>query len=270
MRTLKIGSHGQVVHDLKARLKAWGYGTTNTTNVFDEETLRSVKLFQNAQGLGADGIVGPKTWSALSKEPPLRDSANVLATYGYVGPNGTSQGRTTVIDEETALWLARMCVGEGGDNCSRDKASAMMWALMNRWFLHPAAKSNWASYLCLMRRFSQPINPRWQEGGDLATKNAGTELCTPARLARRAQICALAWDQIPSQIVEAVRAFQEGRLPPPAAVAALEKKRISNWASHDGLAEKYPWGVSFDRKERKDWFFEDNRLIKGCVVVSHF
>ena len=189
-----------------------------------------------------------------------------LATYRYYGPNESSRERFTSIDDETALWAARMCVGEGGEKCSKDKAAAMLWALANRWFLHPASSRYWPSYLYLMRRFSQPINPRWQEGGDLARKYAGKKAGSPARLKRREHISSLTWEQIPEQIAEVVLAFQSGTLPPPAILLDMDRPRISNWASHNGLDKKYPWGIDFS----KEWFFEDVRLIKGSVIVDYW
>ncbi len=122
-----------------------------------------------------------------------------LATYRYWGANQANQNRQTCIDDQAALWAARMCVGEGGKRCNPTKAAAMLWAVMNRWILH-RARRYWPTYQYLMRRFSQPINPRWQKDGDLARKYAGTKYCTPARLRRRVKISSLTWDEIPDQI----------------------------------------------------------------------
>ena len=192
-----------------------------------------------------------------------------LALYRYHGPNKNNQNRQTAIDDETALWAARMCVGEGGRRCSAVKAAAMLWAVMNRWMLH-TARRYWPTYRFLMRRFSQPINPRWQRGGDLARKYAGTKHCTSARLRRRARISSLTWDEIPERIADAVEDFQLGQLPPPAELFELERPRISNWASHKGLSKKYPWGLTFTKSAQPDWFFEDRVLIKGRVVIDHW
>jgi hypothetical protein len=158
-----------------------------------------------------------------------------------------------------------MCVGEGGKKCSEEKASAMLWALLNRWFLHPGRR-HWPTFLYLMQRFSQPINPRWQAGGDLARKYAGKPAASPARLRRRARICALGWDGVPLWIMDDVRRFQEGILPPPCQLEALDHPRISNWASYPGIRKKYPWGIDF----QGDRFFEDVKLGRGSVVVDHF
>ncbi|MDJ0766544.1 MAG: hypothetical protein QNJ97_26455 [Myxococcota bacterium] len=198
-----------------------------------------------------------------------REQVRQVACYRYLGPVQWNREQRASIDEETALWAARMCVGEGGRKCNKTKAAAMLWALLNRWFLHPARR-HWPTFLFLMRRFSQPINPRWQRGGDLARKYAGTKYCSPARLRRRAIISSLTWDQIPKQIIETVKAFQQGVIPPPSELKDLERPRISNWASHKNLDKKYPWGISFEKARQPDWFFEDKKLIKGSVVVDHW
>jgi hypothetical protein len=143
----------------------------------------------------------------------------------------------------------------------------MLWALMNRWMLHPARKK-WSTYLFLMQRFSQPINPRWQRGGDMAEKYAGTEHCTEAKLQRREMISNLAWDEIPAQIVNSVNAFRAGTLLPPKGLQGLDKPRISNWASHKDLDQKYPWGIAFEQSLQPDWFFEDKNLIRGNVNIE--
>ncbi len=197
----------------------------------------------------------------------IKEKKDQLATYRYHGPIEKNQSRFAIIDDETALWAARMCVGEGGKKCPEKKAAAMLWSLMNRYMLHPARR-HWPTFLFLMRRFSQPINPRWQKGGDLARKYAGTKYCTPARLRRRARISSLTWEQIPDHIVETVKAFQQGTIPPPSELNDLERPRISNWASHKNLDKKYPWGMSFEKSKQPDWFFEDARLIAGRVVVD--
>jgi hypothetical protein len=183
------------------------------------------------------------------------------ATYKYDGPR--ENDRVLIIDDETALWLARMLVGEGGKRLRLDEAAAMLWAMLNRWFLHPGRRY-WPTFLTLLRRFSQPINPDWQRGGRLAKKYAGTEHCTEAKFQRRERISHLRPDEIPLRLRVFLRGFVEGKVFPPDALAELDKPRISNWASYGGLSEKYPWGIDFGTR---NWFFEDRNLIKGCVIV---
>lgn len=183
----------------------------------------------------------------------------------------THNDRWCTIDDKTELWLARMIIGEGGKNCSFEKASAMLWALMNRWHLHPGRR-HWPTFLYMVRRFSQPVNPRWQKDGDLtrkAIKKHGPKYwaVTPARLRRRAKICSMEWGDIPMDVADEVARFKDGRQSPPYKLTTVDHQRISNWASYDGLQRKYPWGIDFDG----DWFFEDARLVAtGHVVINHW
>ena len=119
-----------------------------------------------------------------------------------------------------------------------------------------------------LRFFATAVILQRQTGGDLAVKYAGKDAASPARLKRRAHICALKWRDIPETISQSVKSFQAGTLPPPGALAKLDRPRISNWASHKGLSDKYPWGTSFEKSAQPDWFFEDKTLISGSVVVD--
>jgi len=190
-------------------------------------------------------------------------------TYRYLG--SADNPRTLVVDDDTALWCARMLVGEAG-KIHRDEASAMLWAMLNRWFLHPGRR-HWPTFLDMIRRFSQPINPDWQRGGRLAKKHAGTIHCTRGKLTRRELICSLDWDSPAlNHVAEYIVDFQLGILEPPEELFDLDKPRISNWASYKGLPDKYPWGISFEKNKRKrfNWFFEDKRLIAGHVVSDYW
>lgn len=60
-----IGSSGPQVELLQSILKKQGYFTGAVTGEYDQETARSVKQFQAAYGLIADGRAGQGTWYAL-------------------------------------------------------------------------------------------------------------------------------------------------------------------------------------------------------------
>lgn len=171
--------------------------------------------------------------------------------------------RECAIDDDTALWMARMCVGEGGKKCSREKAAGMLWALMHRWHLWDR-KQRYSTYLELMRAFSQPINPRWRAGGDLAERWKGSIFASPARLLRRSRISSLKWQKIAPHIRQAVTDFQNGVLFPPGVLTTILRARITNWASLKKTPKKFPWGVDIDG----DWFFEDAGIRDGIVRVE--
>ncbi|MGW7331338.1 peptidoglycan-binding domain-containing protein [Streptomyces sp. NPDC054840] len=78
--TLRPGAKGDAVSRLQDRLALLG-SPVKTTGVFDSATTKAVKYFQKAHGLGADGIVGPKTRASLDRSPgaPVRGDRTTLA-----------------------------------------------------------------------------------------------------------------------------------------------------------------------------------------------
>ena len=82
--TIELGSTGDDVKRLQralARQLLWNpFGPI--TGVFDATLETSVKNFQQANGLTADGVVGPATWAKL---PAYREASPTLAT-GSLGP----------------------------------------------------------------------------------------------------------------------------------------------------------------------------------------
>jgi peptidoglycan hydrolase-like protein with peptidoglycan-binding domain len=69
MPILKIDSSGDAVKIVQNVLKMNGFYKGSVDGIFGPITEAAVKKFQTAKGLSADGIVGPKTWYALSKLP---------------------------------------------------------------------------------------------------------------------------------------------------------------------------------------------------------
>ncbi len=65
MQTLKYNSRGTNVELLQLALTRAGLFNDDIDGIFGKKTLESVKDFQTANGLKADGIVGDKTWAKL-------------------------------------------------------------------------------------------------------------------------------------------------------------------------------------------------------------
>ena len=61
----KKGSSGDVVSEIQARLKDWGYYTGSVDGVYGSKTEEAVRYFQRRNGLSADGQVGNETLAAL-------------------------------------------------------------------------------------------------------------------------------------------------------------------------------------------------------------
>ena len=62
---LRTGSRGDAVRKLQELLNALGYDCGSVDGIFGSKTYAAVLAFQKANGLGADGIVGPLTWAKL-------------------------------------------------------------------------------------------------------------------------------------------------------------------------------------------------------------
>ena len=62
---LRTGSRGDAVRKLQELLNALGYDCGSVDGIFGSKTKAAVLAFQKANGLAADGIVGPLTWGKL-------------------------------------------------------------------------------------------------------------------------------------------------------------------------------------------------------------
>jgi N-acetylmuramoyl-L-alanine amidase len=62
---LSFGSRGPAVTRLQERLRELGFTPGQSDGDFGDQTLSAVMNFQTSSGLKADGIVGPKTLTAL-------------------------------------------------------------------------------------------------------------------------------------------------------------------------------------------------------------
>ncbi len=69
--TLRRGSKGEYVTLLQTKLALLGYdlGKCGIDGDYGRSTESAVKAFQKDAGLSADGICGPRTWSALDETP---------------------------------------------------------------------------------------------------------------------------------------------------------------------------------------------------------
>jgi N-acetylmuramoyl-L-alanine amidase len=72
--TLRTGSHGAAVVSLQRRLGGLHYDVGPVDGQFGSQTFHAVVAFQKVNGLGRDGIVGPRTWAALAhpRTPQVR------------------------------------------------------------------------------------------------------------------------------------------------------------------------------------------------------
>ena len=79
-RLLRYGMAGKDIKHLQTRLKELKYADYMATGNFGPQTLKSVKSFQNDNGLAVDGIVGNKTWSYLFSNSVNSNSGPIRVT----------------------------------------------------------------------------------------------------------------------------------------------------------------------------------------------
>lgn len=113
MTTLKLGSRGTEVKTLQTLLHCAADG------IFGQITLEAVKAFQSANGLTADGIVGPKTWAKLL-EGTSTDTATIVKSKRtinkiiiHVSAVKPAQAKVTTVDTIRQWHLQRGFVDIG-------------------------------------------------------------------------------------------------------------------------------------------------------------
>lgn len=167
--------------------------------------------------------------------------------------------RRVVIDDQTAVWCARMLVGEGWKG---DKGSAVLYSTLFRFLGMP---HKWPDYQTMIRLFSQPINARWNPGGDLYEKYKTSDdpvykaATSDKAVKRRFKIQSMKWNQIPKGVKALVNSFSRGQLAIP---HQFGDEKFSNFASWEGVKTLHPAGVDIGG----DWFFVDPKLKKNFEV----
>ena len=155
--------------------------------------------------------------------------------YHYYGP--VDNTKTILLTEPVCLWLARMCVGEGGSLCTKEHASLLIATVINRYLLHKYWRA-WKDFVVFLRAFSQPINPRWAQGGDLVLKQLKRAKTDKAkqdiqkRIARRERIIKTDWAGVPRGVSDAIEEYRQPGYKEQLAV------RTINFASYKGVDKK--------------------------------
>lgn len=111
-RNLKRYMIGEDVRAVKDRLVELGYLKKATHNMYGDDTYKAVKAFQAANGLEADGIVGPMTWAALFDEPQPQPAVDVPDWIAEPARTEISRALATVSKKrrEICLLALQYCV----------------------------------------------------------------------------------------------------------------------------------------------------------------
>jgi len=85
---IRRGSRGERVREIQIQLNKIGFGPLDEDGIYGRGSESAIRLFQKGEGLGADGIVGPKTLAALNGEPAANTGdeptiIKVLRSKGY-------------------------------------------------------------------------------------------------------------------------------------------------------------------------------------------
>ncbi|MFF0727081.1 glycoside hydrolase domain-containing protein [Streptomyces sp. NPDC004134] len=101
--TIRSGSTGALVDAAQCLLEAAGHdpGGATPTGTFDAGTVTATKAFQTARGLTADGVIGPRTWTALlarGTTPTLQNGSTGDAVTRLQRALTAALGRTVGID----------------------------------------------------------------------------------------------------------------------------------------------------------------------------
>lgn len=84
--TLYPGNKNMSVYALKNYLRSTTGCSTQASDIYDSTTVECVKNFQRFFNLTVDGIVGPKTWSALFKVYDTQQSQSGATSLAGDGP----------------------------------------------------------------------------------------------------------------------------------------------------------------------------------------
>lgn len=201
-----------------------------------------------------------------------------------VGELRAEQFRVATTSDD-ALWCARGLVGEAGEDAAESpEGDAVLSTWIRRFTMLTDARlrrgdsAPWQTLTDLVRAHSQPINPRWAAGGDLAERHP--DRATESHLRRRERMASLGWEEIPRGIRELVVRTLAGH-------ARLGAPTSIDFASPT-LLERYgaDWGVSgeplslrmkkrlatFDRAIRTKHASEGGRYVHvaGTHPASNF
>jgi len=148
----------------------------------DREHMRATAAWKAKRGLGAD----------------------IDSVPDNLGTIQTKSGWTYDLTPGDLLWLARAVEAEGGT-----RPDATIWTFAQDFALHHGD-----SFTSLIRSYSQPVNPIWSSPTASGCV-AHPDMCSPAKLAHRADVQSKPWSSIAAGVRSKVVAFAQAALPNP-------------------------------------------------------
>lgn len=188
-----------------------------------------------ALALGVAAIVGVAL-DSCGAAAQTRETVHGVLTWG------DGQGpRRVEIRESDLLWAARMLVGsqQGGAVAGGNVATdARLWAAAQRHALQcdrdlrSGRPCRWRRFSDSFRAYSTAVAVQWSARGWCAPGglHAGTRMCAPERLRRRAWVSSLTWPSIATCCQDLrgyLRAWARGERPNPVARACHTDQAVS-------------------------------------------
>ncbi len=135
-RSLKPGSEGAAVVQLRNRLVAMGYLRRHASEVYDLRMQQALAIFQFDHGLLPDGVAGPNTLREINVEPTARLSQVLVAMERERWINMPLGERhvwvnipdfhVRIVDDGKVTFVTRSVVGARGDNRRTPEFSDVM------------------------------------------------------------------------------------------------------------------------------------------------
>lgn len=119
-------------------------------------------------------------------------------------------GATYTLTDDDLLWLGRAIYGEAGTKARG--GAAVAWALAQNFMLVSRRPPRFSTFKQLILNYCQPVNPAWADPNGVKCRRR-PDMCTPQKIARRAQITNMPWASIPVSVRDIVQRFAAGTLP---------------------------------------------------------
>ena len=97
LKSWPVPSRGDAVRSVQRALNRLGFGPLGEDGIFGRATDNAVRLFQKAEKLDIDGIVGPKTLAILQKPLTPEDEPTILKALRKLGYSVHENGQCNII-----------------------------------------------------------------------------------------------------------------------------------------------------------------------------
>lgn len=180
----------------------------------------------------------------------------------------TFDGWEYVPDDEDAIWLGVGLYGETRGGSSAAEWQRILWTWMNRFMLHGPRPRVWPSVAHLVAAHSQPVNPKWREGGKYCPAPEPGTNCSPSRLRWRAKMASLiddgfaGLDGIPADQFAYLLEFLSGNVPQPDTVDGTPLLDFGMTLPARRFGTKYEEGGNYFLTRRQ---LQETNLVKDFM-----